>query len=102
MLHSRSLIRWPTTPEEIATPFFVRKKDGRQLGLSSMRDALASFSEILLVLCWPRPRVSPAWRWGEALSFMRRLLTWTTASTESAWTATWAIIFAYPPFEHES
>eukprot|EP00959_Pyramimonas_sp_CCMP1952_P357653 7488470-Pyramimonas_sp.AAC.1 len=30
MLHSRGLIRWSTTPKEIATPCFVRKKDGRQ------------------------------------------------------------------------
>eukprot|EP00959_Pyramimonas_sp_CCMP1952_P177794 3716019-Pyramimonas_sp.AAC.1 len=30
MLHRRGLIRWSTTPAEIATPFFARDKDGRQ------------------------------------------------------------------------
>ena len=80
MLHSRGLIRWSTTPKEIATPFFVRKRMDCS-GLSSMLDVLTSFFEILLVPCWLRPRVSHAWKLRKVLGFMRRPLTWTTVFT---------------------
>eukprot|EP00959_Pyramimonas_sp_CCMP1952_P322974 6758350-Pyramimonas_sp.AAC.1 len=97
MLRRRGLIRWSTTPKEIATPFFVRNKDGRQRLTIDARRTNQLFRDPPSTLL-ATPESFARLEVGGGVSFMRRLLTWTTASTESVSTAAWAIIFAHPPF----